>query len=43
MVVNRSEVLRYLRMGHVQPDAVLEARLATIEKEVLAAIRPTAY
>ena len=37
MEVNRSEVLRYLRMGNVQPDAVLEARLSAVEREVLAA------
>ena len=43
MTVDRAEVLRYLRMGRVRPDAVLEARLAAVEREVLAAVRPTAY
>ena len=43
MEVNRSEVLRYLRMGNVQPDAVLEARLSAVEREVLAAARPAAH
>lgn len=43
MTVDRAETLRYLRMGNVPPDAVLAARLAAVEKEVLAAIRPAAY
>ena len=43
MEVDRSEVLRYMRMGRVQPDAVLAARLSAVEHEVLAAIRPAAY
>ena len=43
MEVDRSEVLRYMRMGRVQPDAVLAARLSAVEQEVLAAIRPAAY
>ena len=43
MTVDRAEVLRYLRMGTAQPDAVLAARLDVLEKEVLAKIRPTAY
>lgn len=43
MTIDRAEVLRYMRMGHVQPDAILEARLSTVEKEVLSVIRPTAY
>lgn len=43
MEVNRSEALRYMRMGNVRPDAVLEARLSAIEKEVLAVVRPSAY
>ena len=43
MKVDRAEVLRYLRMGTAQPDAVLAARLDVLEKEVLAKIRPAAY
>ena len=43
MTVDRAEVLRYLRMGTAQPDAVLAARLDVLEKEVLAKIRPMAY
>ncbi|MGN0854865.1 MAG: vitamin B12 dependent-methionine synthase activation domain-containing protein [Kiritimatiellia bacterium] len=43
MTVDRAETLRYLRVGRVPPDAVLEARLAAVEKEVLAVVRPTAY
>lgn len=43
MTVDRAEVLRYLRMGHVQPDAVLAARLDAVEREVLAAARPASY
>ena len=43
MTVDRAEVLRYMRMGHVQPDAILETRLSAVEREVLSVIRPTAY
>ena len=43
LTVDRQEVLRYLRMGRVQPDEVLESRLSAIEKEVLSVLRPTAY
>lgn len=43
MTIDRAEVLRYMRMGRVQPDAILEERLSSVEKEVLAAIRPAAY
>ena len=40
MQVDRAEVLRYLRMGVAEPDAVLSGRLARVEREVLAACRP---
>lgn len=43
MTVDRPEVMRYLRMGRVRPDEVLEARLAAVERDVLAAVRPVSY
>lgn len=43
MQVGRAEVLRYMRMGGAEPDAVLSERLARVEREVLAACRPASY
>lgn len=43
MEVDRAEVLRYMRMGGAEPDAVLADRLARVEREVLAACRPASY
>lgn len=43
MTIDRAETLRYLRMGAVEPDAVLTARLDKVEAEVKAACRPVAY
>lgn len=43
LTVDRAEVLRYLRMGNVRPDAILEERLSSVEREVMSVIRPTAY
>ena len=43
MRADRAEVLRYMRMGGAEPDATLAARLARVEREVLAACRPAAY
>ncbi|MDO4366951.1 MAG: vitamin B12 dependent-methionine synthase activation domain-containing protein [bacterium] len=43
MKIDRAETLRYLRMGGVEPDAVLARRLARVEDEVRAACRPAAY
>ena len=43
MTADRAEVLRYLRMGGAEPDAVLAERLARVEREVLAACRPASY
>lgn len=43
MQVDRGEVLRYLRMGGVRPDAAFEERLAAVEKEVVSVVRPAAY
>lgn len=43
MTIDRAETLRYLRMGAVEPDAVLAARLDKVETEVKAACRPVAY
>lgn len=43
MKIDRAETLRYLRMGGVEPDAVLARRLARVEDEVRAACRPATY
>ena len=40
MKINRVETLRYMRMGTVEPDAILNERLNRVEGEVLAACRP---
>lgn len=43
MTFDRAETLRYLRMGGVEPDAVLTRRLSRVEDEVRSACRPSAY
>ncbi len=43
MTIDRSETLRYLRMGGVEPDAELARRLVRVESEICAACRPAAY
>ena len=40
MKLDRSEILRYMKMGRAEPDAVLTARIDRLEHEVLAAARP---
>ncbi len=40
MKLDRSEILRYMKMGRAEPDAVLTVRIDRLEHEVLAAARP---
>ena len=43
MKIDRAETLRYMSMGTVEPDAILNERLNRVEGEVLAACRPVSY
>lgn len=43
MKIDRAEVFRYMRTDRAKVDAVLESRLAAVETQVLAAVRPAAY
>ena len=40
MKLDRTEILRYMKMGRAEPDAALSARIDRLEREVLAAARP---